>query len=500
MAGRNDSDNIAPPSSFFYDFNKKMDNFITAMSTKSAETLNGAITNITTLNSCLDLFALIGERKDYSDTFWAAFGENPDIALKILFWSRDCRGGAGSRKTFIEVMKTMQSTHPDVFKKLFKYIPEFGYWKDLYQFQPDDDIVSFIADELKYNQSEFSLCAKYAPRQGYWASLLRKKLGMEQKDYRKYLVEHSTTVEQKMCANDWENIDYSTVPSVAGSRYVRQFMKHDYKRYKEYLDKVNTGEAKINASVLTPPELLSQFVNINYLYYRDMHDSGWGITNPDALRAYWNNLPDYMEGCTERILPVVDISGSMQAGYGNVIPLWVSVGLGLYISQHNQGPFHNCLISFSDEPLFYHFKGEDILDRLHQFSNVNMGFNTDLQKTFTVLLKQAMVHNLKQEDMPTKIIIISDMEFDEATCNTDTNLEAIDKLYRKNGYKRPGIIFWNVNGRQGNFPTTKEDKNTALVSGYSPAILKSLLKGIVLTPLVIMLDVVDTERYQDIHI
>lgn len=481
-----------------------MDNFITAMSTKNAETLNGAITNSTTLNSCLDLFALIGERKDYSETFWAAFGENPDIALKILFWARDCRGGAGARKTFIEVMKTMQSVHPEVFKKLFKYIPQFGYWKDLYQFQPDDDIVSFIADELKSIQSEFSLCAKYAPRQGFWASLLRKGLGMEQKEYRKYVVSHSSTVEQKMCANDWGKIDYSTVPSIAGSRYSKQYLNHDEKRYLEYLDSVNKGEAKINASVLTPPEVLSRFLPENLFSYNGSFFKPFGNSEvlraySEVLRAYWNNLPDYMEGCTERILPVIDVSGSMACGSGNVKPLFVSVGLGLYISQHNQGELHNCLMSFSAYPKFYQFKGEDIIDKLSQISNVEVGYNTNLQNTFTVLLKQAKIHNLKQEDMPTKIIIISDMEFDEATIGS-TNLEAIEKMYSDNGYELPGIIFWNVNGRKGNFPVTKEDKGTALISGYSPTILKSLLKGIVLTPVTIMLDAVDTERYRDIHI
>ena len=122
-----------------------MNKFIEAMTTKDARTTNGALTNSTSLNACLDFFSIAGSRKDLKESFYKAFGEDPELAIKILFWSRDCRGGAGSRYNFILVMQSLQNTHPDVFSKIFKFIPEYGYWKDIFKLNPTRELVEFIA-------------------------------------------------------------------------------------------------------------------------------------------------------------------------------------------------------------------------------------------------------------------------------------------------------------------------------------------------------------------
>lgn len=469
-----------------------MDNFLKSLQTKDALTDNGALTNSSTLNECLNLFAVIGGRNDYSEQFWKAYGENPNLALKILFWSRDCRGGAGTRMTFVEVMKQMQVTHPDVFDKLLPLIPYFGYWKDIYKFKLEDNVVALIAKTLSADENH-SLCAKYAPRQGYGAFLIRKKLGMEQKEYRKFVVSKSQTVEQQMCANQWGEIKYETVPSVAGIRYTNIFLKHDNERYKTYLDDAAAGKAKVNAAVLTPADVISK-ARANRGYYFNTTEA---LAN--ATRAYWNNLPNFMEGCTERMLPIVDVSGSMYASNSSIAPIDAAIGLGLYISEHNEGVFHNSFITFSESPSLEILKSEDICDKINEMRMAEWGYNTNLLSVFELILNQAKVHGLSQEDMPTKLLIISDMEFDCATRN-ETNFEAINRMYAEAGYTRPGIIFWNVNGRLGNYPATEEDDNVALVSGNSPSLMRALLQGKVLSPIETMMEVVDTERYKDIHI
>jgi hypothetical protein len=122
--------------------------------------------------------------------------------------------------------------------------------------------------------------------------------------------------------------------------------------------------------------------------------------------------------------------------------------------------------------------------------------STNLQEAFRIILQRAINSKVPVELMPTKLLIISDMEFNEA--GSITNYDAISKQYADAGYPVPGIIFWNVNGRQGNVPVKCDTPNTGLVSGFSPSILTSILKGSVLTPEEIMLNTVMTPRYKAI--
>ena len=94
------------------------------------------------------------------------------------------------------------------------------------------------------------------------------------------------------------------------------------------------------------------------------------------------------------------------------------------------------------------------------------------------------------------------MEFDSACSyrRSGTNLDIIREKYQQAGYKMPEIIFWNVNGRIGNSPAQKSDKGIGLVSGFSPSILKSVLKGEIYSPEQLMMDTVNTDRYRLIQV
>ena len=449
--------------------------------TRNSTTFNGMATHTTSFNKCLDLFYLAGgsrymDSEDIHKIFSAAYGENPVLALRILFWARDIRGGAGERKFFRECLSYLSAKDKTTASKIMSLIPEYGRYDDLF-YGVEDEAIQIIKIALQAGES---LCAKWMPRKGNRANILRKSLGLTPKEYRKLLVKLTNVVETKMCSQEFNKIQYSHVPSKAFAKYRNAFRRKDEKRFESFLEDVKSGDEKINASAIFPNDIIKP-----YLGYRSKQD--------DAITQQWNSLPNYMEDSKQRILPVCDVSGSMSG-----LPMEVSVSLGLYISERNEGIFKDAFITFSGNPTMQYLKG-DIHDRCIQLESADWGMNTDIQKTFELILDSAIRANVPNEEMPTQILIISDMEFDQCTSYDLTAEEMIKHQFHNAGYEMPGIVFWNVNGRAGNIPAKADTSNTALVSGFSPSILTSLLSDKIDTPLQVMLNTVNSERYDSIE-
>ena len=79
-------------------------------------TENGALTYKSTLSHCLDLFATIGALRNANeeriiDIFQKAYAEDSDLAMKILFFARDIRGGLGERKVFRIIFNWLAKNH-----------------------------------------------------------------------------------------------------------------------------------------------------------------------------------------------------------------------------------------------------------------------------------------------------------------------------------------------------------------------------------------------------
>lgn len=446
----------------------------------TATTFNNAVTNYSSLNANVDLFFLIGasRNKDISSTFISAFVENEDLAIRNLLWARDVRSGAGERQTFRNLFKVLIEQNSELAIKVLNKLPELGRFDDIFiafNTKIENAALRLYAESLR---NKNALAAKWAPRKGSDANKLRAYLRLTPKDYRKLLVNLSATVEQQMCAKNWNEINYNFVPSVAASRYQKAFVKHDQDRYNEYKQQLIKGEAKINAGAVYPYDVIRSLKN----------------GDETVSIAQWNALPNYMEGSDERILPVVDVSGSMsQKVSGSISAMDVAVSLGLYISERNTGIFKDQFITFSESPKMVKVSG-NLSQRLHQMNTSDWGMNTDLEKVFDLILNAATKHNVSKENMPTKLLILSDMEFDVATDANQSLFEIAKVKYAKSNYELPQIIFWNLAGRKGNVPVSIHDTKTALVSGFSPSILKSLLGGN-LSPEKTMLDTLSNERY-----
>lgn len=458
-----------------------------AMNAETGRTHNGAVTNTTSFSKCLDLFNIIGSSRGNNliPQFTAAMNENPEIALRTLQWVRDCRGGAGEREVFRIILRYLgsQAQYQDVALAILRKVPALGYWKDvirLYdvkQFRPA--IHEMIAISLAANDG---LCAKYMPRKGKEAAQIRKALGLSAPEWRKLVVSMSNTVEQKMCAKKWDEIDFGKIPSLAGARLQKAFMRNAESRYKEYIALLEKGEAKINASTLYPYDVLKSM------------RSGVGA----VADQQWKALPNYMEGTEERILPLIDVSGSMMCGSGitGMDCMHVAISLGLYMSERAPGVFKDHFMTFESRPKMMKATGT-LTSRYETIRRAPWCGGTDIQAAFETLLQSAVQFKVPEEQMPTTIVILSDMEFN---CSSVRGRQAsafrmIEDRYQQAGYKRPKLVFWNLNGRNGNSPVTMGEGGTAMVSGASPAILTSVLGAKDFNPYAIMLDAVMKDKY-----
>ena len=473
---------------------------VDALRTKNTTTENGMTTNSSSLNACVDLFFTIGAMRGQDKerlilNFSLAYHEDPDRAMKILFWVRDIRGGAGERKIFRDIALYLAENHTDSIKKNIGLVHEFGRWDDLTVFENttiEKDALAVIAGALK---SEDGLCAKWMPRKGSFANKLRNFMSLSPKQYRKMLVSLTNVVETAMCSKDWDSIQYGKIPSLAASRYQKAFHKNDGERYRLYIEDLKSGKEKINASAVYPYDVLKSLKS--------------GIK--EVASEQWKALPNYMEGSDDMVLPVVDVSGSMETSAGgnpNLTCMDVAVSLGLYISERNEGPFKDAFITFSGEPSLQILKG-DLSERYSSLRRADWAMNTDLQKVFRLILDQAKKNNVDQSEMPTKILILSDMEFDQATSSRSgwygnkevsdwnpTAQEMIKKMYEDAGYRMPSVVYWNIQSRGKNIPVGFNETGAALVSGFSPSILKSILKGEIVSPSQIMDETILTTRYE----
>lgn len=484
-----------------------MGTLLNALQTKDGLTENGMTTNSSSLNACVDLFFNIGAMRGQDKTrlisnFSKAFNEDPLVALRILFWARDIRGGAGERQIFKDIMVYLaKSAHRDKLAKNLALVPEYGTWQDLLSLI-GTPLQTQTLDIIKGGiEAENGLCAKWMPREKsgkrQLAKIVRQHLGLSPREYRKTLARLTTVVETAMCQNEWSTIDYAKVPSLASARYQKAFGRHNSDGYTAYINSLVNGDTKINAGAVYPYDIIKSLKR----------------GNTDVANEQWKALPNYMEDSEDMILPVVDVSGSMDILAGsnkNVTCMDVAVSLGLYISERNVGPFKNGFITFSGTPKLQYLNG-NLQDRYHQLRRADWGMNTNIQAVFELILYQAKVNNVAESDMPTKILILSDMEFDTAQSagywnisNTTkwnpTAQNMIEEMYTAAGYRMPQVVYWNIQSRGDNVPVRYDKVGTALVSGFSPAIMTSLLGGEIESPMSVMLKTVMSDRYASIEL
>ena len=472
-----------------------MSTFVNAVVNQSARTENGMKARQTTANALTDLFFKIGAMRgqDVIPAWTAARVQDAKLASRIALWARDVRGGAGERKIFRDILVDLAKTDPYYGVNLARKVPELGRWDDLLALVGTDlEQYAFTEIEIALKEGN-GLCAKWMPRQGDVAVKLRKFLGWTPKFYRKRLVELTKVVETQMCAKDWDNINFNHVPSVASSRYKKAFSRHTEK-YKEWTaalvsDVKEVRESvKVNAGAVYPYDVLKGITTHMY-----------STSNFQHIQAQWDALPNFVGEAN--ILPLVDVSGSMTSKAGghqsksDVTCLDVAVSLGLYLADKNKGKFKDTFLTFSSEPQLLHLQG-NILDKVKQMVTSKWEMSTNLHLALDKILQTAIEGNVMQSEMPEVLLILSDMQFDQCTRYDDSAMEMIARKYIDNAYNVPNIVFWNLNAHD-NVPVKYDTRGAALVSGFSPSIVKAVLQAEMdnFTPEAIMMQTIMHERY-----
>ena len=474
-------------------------------------TENGAKTYSTSLSSLVDFFALGASMRTRSTKekvllFSKAMSDNKLLAMKALFYIRDCRGGQGERTFFRDCFSWLANNYPEIAVKNFDNVVKFGRFDDLFVLRKtavENEMVNYIRKAWRQDVEAFkrvepiSLLAKWMPSENAskkeTVNLARwfiRKLKISNRNYRKTLSilrKQIDIVEVKMSKNAWNSIEYEKIPSYAAKNYRAAFGKHDGERYSAYLEKVKAGKTKIHSSTLYPYDLLKAYLQ-----------PGWGSffnTKVDpTIEAQWNALPDYFDGRTENSLCVVDTSGSMSG-----IPICVAVSLGLYTAERNKGLFKDCFISFSARPQLHRVKGETLLEKARNMSQTNWDMNTNLEAVFNVILEAAIQNKVPRTKMVKKIYIISDMEFDRCVRN-QTLYSSFTRKFKQANFEVPEVVFWNVSARNNNLPVRFNEQGVALVSGMSPAIFETVVGRKITNPLDVMLNIINKQRYNTVVI
>lgn len=472
-----------------------MATFANAVKNKESRTTNGMKARASSANSVVDLFYKIGASrgKDITKDFVAAFAENKELTLRVAQWARDVREGAGERQIFRDILKYLEKTDTEAASLVMNKVPELGRWDDLLVFTDAKlkaQAFGLIKNSLKEGNG---LCAKWMPRQGAVAAELRKFLEMSPKQYRKTLVGLTNVVETKMCARDWENIDFSKLPSLASARYRTAFHKNSAK-FKEYVAKLAAKDTsvKVNAGAVYPYDVLKSVIM-----------QGWAAkalskTDRDFIVAQWEALPNYVGDAN--ILPMVDVSGSMSCPAGgpqsksSVRCIDVAVSLGLYLADKNKGAFKDVFCTFSGKPELLNLKG-NVIQKAEQMEKSSWEMNTNVIAAFQKILDVAKKGKVSDAEMPRVLLILSDMQFDHCSRFDDTAMQSIKRSFEAAGYTVPKVVFWNINAHD-NVPVKHNAKGVALVSGFSPTIVRNVLQANdKFDPETIMLDTIMNPRY-----
>lgn len=521
-------------------------------------TENGAVAHDGTGIKTLDFFNTVMARsKDTAmpDTtirtrMSDSWDEDPEMTLRLLAHLRDIRGqGKGERHAAKICWQWLHENHPKQALHNMKHLPFYGRWKDLLQFflgtTAQETAMQLFADQLradlkllKETESEpkklagLTLAAKWAPTEGCHEDKEAQKQGVTPPSYvlatllsnadpespdaphpkelmkwyrqtylsplRKAIV----LVEQFLCSKEFDSIDFGKVPSVALKMYsAKTFPKHCAERFAQWQQDVLKGKGKMNTDIVDPYQVVELFATGRATVEQKPTLEAFYKLQVEKLRD--ELIERYGVDNLEDSVVVVDVSASMTG-----TPMHAAIALGVWVSALVRDDWKDLIFTFSETPEVVDLSGcKSLEERVRAIAtSPGIGYNTNIQALFDLMLTRAKTRGLTQSQMPKRLIIASDMQFDEACGDSHhrpipgsgfTNLEVAKNKFRAAGYDAPQIVFWNLRGNTPNAAAaTHDERGVTLLSGFSKNMLTAILEGgDVPTPYEFMIKVLSDPRY-----
>jgi len=469
----------------------------------------------------------------------------------LLFQTRDCRGGKGEKELFYRMFRQLYNHFPAAGKVVLPLVPHYGYYKDYLHLlgeNPTEELVAAVADiffgQLKKDLDalrrgdSISMCAKYVPREGKAVDKKRKaawkllsyeeKREKEKRDFfhvllgrfyppytgvrwgiakstRQWIAERACfrkmvlgplgaaleIPEIFMCAQRYEEINFSRVPSVCMNRNRKAFLNEQVspfpKGHKHRLAVPLDGERKPNdpgraaarANLLAAAaegKVLGRRLMPHEMVSQMMAPRGVSAGEATILEAQWSSMRSTV-GSLGKMIPLVDVSKSMEG-----TPMTVAIALGILISEVTHPAFRDRFITFETAPQWCNFTGCTTLrDKVTRAMEAPWGGSTNLTAALELVLQVALEANLPPSELPESLIVLSDMQFNQADPRL-TTFEWLKERFAAAGYTLPKIVFWNLRGDTRGFPATSFAENVQMLSGFSPALLRLVLDGETICP------------------
>lgn len=440
--------------------------------------------------------------------------------IRLMFYVRDCRGiGRGDRAPFAKMIRYIEEHVGEgcdlIIQNIYAgNIEYYGYWKDFRMFagsRLEGVVIAYYTGKLwedvimlreKGYDASISLAAKYAPTCGGsvdkrygWVKKFVDALEIlsngeirNERDYRQKVLtplrKHIDIVERRMCAGEWGEIQYEKVPSIAMNRLKDIFERHDKDRWDAYCKEVKDGVRSVKGGQVMPHEIIHRLLEPHH-----KNDES-NIILEEQWKQQIEKIDEKSRDALTRTLVVSDVSGSMEG-----VPMEVSIALGLLISELLPEPWKNHVITFSETPTFHVVKGNTLYEKAQSLLRADWGRSTNIQKVFDLILQKASNAHIPSNQMPQRIIILSDMQFNSADDNYTTNHQAIKDKYTTTGYNMPQIIYWNLRGNTDDVPVKYGENGVILLGGFSVSVLNVLLCGDIPDMWGVVRLILDNERY-----
>jgi hypothetical protein len=396
------------------------------------------------------------------------------------------------------------------------------------------EIIKIIAKQLKEdkealmnNNNNISLCAKYMPRENHHFSrgmnqifflmFVKELTGGDSKSYlKKYrteyispLTKYLNVTENYMASKRYEEINFKNVPSKCLNINRKAFLNelltepvlsHQILTGNRFPNDENRIKCRNNLKLSIvnneikgkqlEPHIITNKLGSSYGLEQELLEKQWDKIK-DSVKESMNIIK---EGAINlgRLIPMIDVSGSM-----NGIPMDVAIALGIMVSELTTSVFQNRALSFTDEATWINMtNSKNLKEKVNIVRSAKWGGSTNIINGFDQIIKVLKtLPMLTQDDIPD-LIIFSDMQFNTAftdgyensiasqNFSWNTTYDIIKNMFLELGNKKgiqnlkpSNIIFWNLRGDTTGYPANKDEEGIQMLSGYSPSLLKLLLKG-----------------------